>query len=67
MIPDLLLALMGVPGDVFTLHTDENGDESLVVAKDVDFIKIHERARVVDSTEATTTIERRREQKENGD
>ena len=42
MIPDLLLALMGVPGDVFTLHTDENGDESLVVAKDVDFIKIHE-------------------------
>ena len=46
MIPDLLLALMGVPGDVFTLHTDENGDESLVVAKDVDFIKIHERARL---------------------
>jgi len=46
MIPDLLLALMGVPGDVFTLHTDENGDETLAVTKDVDFIKIHERARL---------------------
>ena len=46
MIPDLLLALLGVSGDVFVPDVDADGAETLVVAKDLDFIQPHERQRL---------------------
>ena len=46
MIPDLLLALLGVSGDVFVPDVDSDGAETLVVAKDLDFIQPHERQRL---------------------
>ena len=46
MVPDLLLALVGVPGDVFTLDVDASGAEELVVARDLDLLKKHERDRL---------------------